>query len=70
MPQMERVFLMFCRIHSPLGILTLTEASGALISLEFTPDALPRAPESALLAEAEKVAASEAEYVSYDDIFG
>ena len=45
---------MICRIDSPLGMLTLTEENGALISLDFTPDMPLLPPASALLMEAEK----------------
>ena len=45
---------MICRIDSPLGMLTLIEQNGALISLAFTPGALPLTPESPLLADAER----------------
>ena len=45
---------MICCIDSPLGMLTLTEEDGFLISLSFTPNAPAIFPETPLLAEAEK----------------
>ena len=43
---------MICRMDSPLGIITLTEESGALTALDFTPDSVPLPPASPLLQSA------------------
>ena len=43
---------MICRMDTPLGIITLTEESGALTALDFTPDSVPLPPTSPLLQSA------------------